>query len=133
MVLRPPAQRGFTLIELMVVVAIVAILAAIAYPSYADYLRRSRRAEVQSLLQDIALKQQQRLLDVRAYANTLVALNVGVPASISQHYTVSITLGGGTAATFALTATPQGGQAADTCGTLTLNQSGIKTPTANCW
>lgn len=130
---RSSAQRGFTLVELMVVVAMVAILAAIAYPSYAEYLRRSRRAEAQALLQDIALKQQQRLLDVRAYAATLAALNVGVPASVNPHYTVAIALGGGGAATFTLTATPQGAQVGDACGVLTLNQAGVKSPAGNCW
>ncbi|MBT9553745.1 MAG: type IV pilin protein [Hydrogenophaga sp.] len=127
------AQLGFTLIELMVVVAMVAILAAIAYPSYAQFMQRSRRAEVQALLQDIALKQQQRLLDVRAYADTLAALNLGVPSSVSPHYTIAIALGAGGATSFTLTATPQGGQSSDTCGTLTLAHTGVKTPATNCW
>ena len=39
-------SRGFTLIELMIVVAVVAILAAVAYPSYLDYVRKARRADV---------------------------------------------------------------------------------------
>src|SRR5258706_357182 len=37
--------RGFTLVELMIVVAIVAILAAVAYPSYLQHIRKSRRAD----------------------------------------------------------------------------------------
>lgn len=127
------AHLGFTLIELMVVVAMVAILAAIAFPSYAQFMQRSRRAEVQALLQDIALKQQQRLLDVRAYAGTLAALNIGIPSSVSPHYTIAIALGAGGATSFTLTATPQGGQSGDTCGTLTLAHTGVKTPAANCW
>lgn len=45
-------QRGFTLIELMIVVAIVAILASLALPAYQDYMVRSRVAEGMSLLSD---------------------------------------------------------------------------------
>ena len=48
------AGRGFTLIELMIVVAIVAILAAIAYPSYREHVVKSRRATAQSCLLEMA-------------------------------------------------------------------------------
>lgn len=79
----------------MIVVAIVGILATIAYPSYEEYVRRSKRAEVQALMQDLALRQQQRLLDTRAFAATLTALNVIVPPSIASRYTVTIEVGAG--------------------------------------
>ena len=129
---RTTSQSGFTLIEVMIVVAIVGILAAIAYPSYEEYVRRSKRAEVQSLMQDLALRQQQRLLDTRAYAGTLAALNVVVPPSLTPRYNVTLALGAGAMPSFVATATPINGQVNDTCGTLTLNQAGVKTP-ANCW
>ncbi|MDO8906339.1 type IV pilin protein [Hydrogenophaga sp.] len=125
-------QTGFTLIEVMIVVAIVGILAAIAYPSYEEYVRRSKRAEVQSLMQDLALRQQQRLLDTRAFAATLAALNVVVPPSLTTRYNVTLTVGAGAMPGFVATATPINGQVNDTCGVLTLNQTGAKTP-ANCW
>ena len=47
-------HRGFTLIELMVVVAIIAILAAIAYPSYQEYVRKTKRVDMQTQMIDLA-------------------------------------------------------------------------------
>src|SRR5512147_1482905 len=66
--------RGFTLLELMIVVVIVGILAAIAYPSYMQYPRRSARAEAQSYLSNVATLQQQYLVDKRSYAPSLSSL-----------------------------------------------------------
>lgn len=54
-------QKGFTLIELMIVVAIVGILGAIAYPSYQDSVRKGRRAEARAALAEL-LQQQERYM-----------------------------------------------------------------------
>lgn len=133
-------QRGFTLIELMVVVAIVAILAAIAYPAYNDSVRKSRRGQAKADLVELA----QRAERFHTVNNTYV----GFWNTVATGHRVSPRTGG-TAAynlteaeaanTFTLTATPQGKQTADTlCGTLTLNQAGQKGENgsgdlADCW
>ena len=66
-------NRGFTLIELMIVVAIVAILAAIAYPAYTESVRKGRRAEARTALAEL-LQQQERHMTQRncyfAFTNT---------------------------------------------------------------
>lgn len=66
-------SRGFTLIELMIVVAIVAILAAIAYPAYTESIRKGRRAEARTALAEL-LQQQERYMTQRncylAFTNT---------------------------------------------------------------
>lgn len=53
-ILAKGSDRGFTLIELMIVVAVIAIIAAIAYPSYMDYVRQSRRADATVALLELA-------------------------------------------------------------------------------
>jgi type IV pilus assembly protein PilE len=60
-------QRGFTLIELMIVVAIIGILAAIALPSYNDYIRRGQIAEAFGQLADFRTKMEQYYQDNRNY------------------------------------------------------------------
>ncbi|MDO5652872.1 MAG: type IV pilin protein [Brachymonas sp.] len=120
--------KGFTLIEVMIVVAIIGILAAIAYPSYTRYIIRSKRAAAQSYMQELAGLQQRYLLDNRSYAVDLSALGATVPADISRSYTV--TMAGDNTTTppsFLVKAVPTGSQTADTeCGDLTYDQKGSK-------
>jgi type IV pilus assembly protein PilE len=132
--------QGFTLIELMVTVAIVAILAAIAYPSYVSYAVRNNRAAAQSALMDIAQRQQQYLLDNRAYTCDLTAtgLKVTLPGNVTKYYTAAITMPPGTCAlpptppAFTATLTPVAGSSQAADGNLSIDQAGTKTP-ANKW
>ena len=128
-------SRGFTLIEMLIVVALVAILAAVAIPSYREYIKKSRRAEAQSYLLSIAARQQQFLVDTRAYA-TLATLTAALPtpANVSAAYTVTMPDPAGTPPTFTVTAAPKTDQASEKCGTLTINETGTKTAAVSgCW
>ena len=88
MVIAMQRQRGFTLIELMIVIAIVGILAAVAYPSYMDHVKKSNRAAAQAFMLEVAQRQQNQLVNARAYATSLSVLGVTMPADVSDYYEV---------------------------------------------
>ena len=99
------AQRGFSLIELMVVVAIVAILAAIAIPMYGDYVTRSKITEAMSNLSDGRVRMEQFFQDNRTYVGGLgcAAAGAAITFSGSRYFTYACTVL--TANTYTLTAT----------------------------
>ncbi|ERI54430.1 type IV pilin protein [Pseudomonas sp. AOB-7] len=125
--------KGFTLIELMITVAVIGILAAVAYPSYTQYVVRANRGEAQAYLMDLAQRQQQILMDSRAYASTVSALGVPEPASVARNYDVSLSGVSATPPTFTITAAPKSGTAQAGDGNLTINQSGAKTWAGGSW
>lgn len=123
-------EKGFTLIELMIVVTIVAILVAVAYPAYQDYVRKARRAEGKELLLRLQLQQEKWRVNNPAYTGTVADLG----NFSNDWYTVAITAS--SAAGFTATATGQGDQASDSgCTPLTLTVAAggeTRTP-AGCW
>jgi len=74
--------RGFTLLEVMIVVAIVAVLAAIALPNYSDYIKRGKIIEATSGLSDMRTRMEQWYLDKRTYANGCTTYKATVQATI---------------------------------------------------
>lgn len=120
-------HQGFTLIELMIVVAIIAILAMVAYPSYQDSVRQTRRSGGQSALLQ-AVQNAERYFTEN---NTYVGYVVSPAASDGGFYNLTHAVAA-TASTFTISATPIGDQTNDDCGTMTINNTNVRTP-AGCW
>jgi len=123
-------QKGFTLIEVMVVVVIVAILASLAIPGYREYVKRGHRRAAQAVMMEIASQQHQYFAANRAYADETELGYTSPPPEIADYYTLTVTPTPGSPPTFLITLTATGSQASD--GNLSLNSQGVKTP-ANKW
>lgn len=125
-------QRGFSLLEMLVVVVIIGILAAMAYPNYQNYVIRSARAEGFALLNDAAVRQERFFAQNNGYVTDQDDVgDLGMPStsgttvlSTTGFYSLTVSTvedDGG----FTLTATREGVQVRDTeCGDLTLDATG---------
>jgi type IV pilus assembly protein PilE len=138
--------RGFTIIELMVVVVIISILAAVALPAYTDYITRSKIQEATSTLLSQRVKMEQFFQDQRTYVGACAAGTVAPLPSGLKYFTISCT--NLSATTYTVTAT--GGcatctqpDASMTGFRFTINEAnarqtaavpaGWTLPASNCW
>ena len=81
---RRKAARGFSLIELMVVVAIVGLLASIATASYRNYVRRATRTEGRSVLLSIQVAQEKFFLQNNQYVQTIAGVTAAPPGLLRR-------------------------------------------------
>jgi type IV pilus assembly protein PilE len=124
-------KKGFSLVELMIVVAIVAILVALALPSYSRYVRKANRGEAQQLLMNWANNQ-----EIWRANDTDFATEAELPVPTADKYTFTLTTRTATAYTLTATASTadqlKDKEGSTSCSPLTLDQSNTKTPAA-CW
>jgi len=133
--MHPRTSQGFTLIELLMTLACVALLASLAMPSYQNLVLRHHRAQARA-----SLLQAAHWMTRAASANGSYPLPADVPSSVlqieGQRYKMSLS---STTQSYTLSAIPLGAQAADACGTLTLNHLGVRgvqgasQTAAQCW
>ena len=118
-------QKGFTLLEMVMVVAVLGILLGIAIPSYQNYVIRSNRTEGQALLSDAAARQERYYSQNPGVGYTKDVAKLGMSSANSPNNLYNLTIATPTSTTYTLTATPINSQTRDkTCGKLTLNQLG---------
>jgi len=130
------AVKGFSLLELMIVVVIAGVIAAIAVPSYQEQSRKSRRSAATAALLDATSRQEQFFLDNKAYTTTIIAGGLNMSA-ITERGSYALSVDAPTGACpldrcYRVRATPQGAQSADSCGALTINSERVKSPN-DCW
>lgn len=133
--------RGFTLIELMIVIVVVGILVAIAVPAYTDSVRKTRRGQAKADMVAVVQALERCFTNRSSYNNCFAGSNT-LPATLDRSPTTGpnvfyrLSLQGVTAADYAVRAVPDGDQAQDLCGTLEIRQNGVRTTTSgrtDCW
>ena len=124
--MRNKKKKGFTLIELMIVVAIIAILAAIAYPSYTSYRVKTNRVDVQTQMMNIAQRLQSYKSVNHSYTGaTLAGLGISSTYPHSGEYNLDLTIDGDNQG-YLLKAEPNSSTIQESNGEICLNQEGFK-------
>ncbi len=125
---------GFTLIELVIVVALVGVLLTLAVPSFQSHMLRVHRTQAVRLLLQAAMCQE-RLYAIEGKYNTAQCR----PDTKHQHYQFKYLSADSQGHGYLAMASPKGAQLADPCGTLSLDQSGVRgvsaknIKVAKCW
>lgn len=122
----PDRPRGFTLMEVMIVVGIIGVLMAVALPSYRESVLQGRRAEGRAYAMQVATAQERFFTMANTYTTSLADLKLNAysgSSASSSAYTIDVTAGpGGIGSSFVVTATPVEND--PKCAALSLTETG---------
>lgn len=133
-------SKGFTLMELIVVVALIGVISAIAYPNYTSYMKKARRADAKVGLSKVVDREERYYIQNNKYTTSASDLGLSATATYTTDegfYIITITSSGLTSG-YTATAVAQGPQVTDTdtgagdCTSMVLDSTGLKTPD-KCW
>lgn len=123
-------NRGFTLIELMIVVVVVAVLAAVAFPAYNNQIEKARRADAISTILDTAQRLERCFTRNLSYEGCINPAEFDSP---DEFYLITVTAA---PTSYSLTAEGINQQATDRCSPFTLDSLGNRgagSTTDRCW
>ena len=138
-------MKGFTLVEMMIVVVVVGILAAIALPSYQDQMNKSRRSDAKAALLGLQLALEKFRGSCASFPSAIDTADDCAAGEIKYattstdgYYNLSIVAASSTGNSYKIEADPTGAQAGDSgCDPMSLtvnnaNPKGLREP-AECW
>lgn len=109
-------SKGFSLLEIMVVIAIVGVLGALAIPLYSGYTNRAKRVEAEEQLMTIAAIEEDYFNTFRKYLSDTTTLKQYYGADLTgKNYTITVTLGTGSASYTATACVCYKGQTCSPC------------------